>query len=489
MIKIPSVHYLAIAPVLIYFGASLALLITSALRRSRLSASAATSLSVLSSVAVIVVAVFEWLYVSRHGASETVAHAIVLDRFGVLATVAVALGTLLTSLVAKDWATRSKILGIENQILILATSAGAIMMAVANDLIVIFLGLEILSIGLYVLVAMDRHRARSAEAALKYFLLGGLAAAIFIYGVAILYGATGTTTISTMSLYFATNYLLHPGLAYLGGALVLIAFAFKVAAVPFHNWAPDVYEGAPTPITGYMAAIVKVGAFLGFIRVILSGLGTNLDTWRPILFALIVLSTVVGAVLGLAQKNVKRLLAYSSINQAGFMLLGLWAGTARGVASTIFFVCTYVPVIIATFAIVGLVSGVSDEAHDIDSYRGLGRRQPWLGAALAVLLLSQLGAPFTLGFFAKFSVVASALDASGTTLGLVTMLSAAIAAGFYLRWTQLLFADDKVSQSRVEIPAATGTVIAIGVATVLIFGVWPTPIMWLCQHASIAFLP
>ena len=234
---------------------------------------------------------------------------------------------------------------------------------------------------------------------------------------------------------------------------------------------------------------VKVGAFLGFIRVILSGLGTNLDTWRPILFALIVLSTVVGAVLGLTQKNVKRLLAYSSINQAGFMLLGLWAGTARGVASTLFFVCTYVPVIIATFAIVGLVSGVSDEAHDIDSYRGLGRRQPWLGAALAVLLLSQLGAPFTLGFFAKFSVVASALDASGTTLGLVTMLSAAIAAGFYLRWTQLLFADDKVSQSRVEIPAATGTVIALGVATVLIFGVWPTPIMWLCQHASIAFLP
>jgi NADH-quinone oxidoreductase subunit N len=489
MIKIPSVHYFAILPVMIYFGASLALLVISALRRSRLSATAATTFSVLSSVAVIVVGVFEWLSVSRHGASETVAHAIVLDRFGVLATVAVALGTLLTSLVAQDWALRSRLLGVENQILILATSAGAIMMAMANDLIVIFLGLEILSIGLYVLVAMDRHRARSAEAALKYFLLGGLAAAIFIYGVAILYGATGTTTISTMSLYFATNYLLHPGLAYLGGALVLIAFAFKVAAVPFHNWAPDVYEGAPTPITGYMAAVVKVGAFLGFIRVILSGLGTNLDTWRPILFALIVLSTVVGAVLGLAQKNVKRLLAYSSINQAGFMMLGLWAGTGRGIASTLFFVCTYVPVIIATFAIVGLVGGAGDDAHDIEAYRGLGRRQPWLGAALALLLLSQLGAPFTLGFFAKFSVVASALDASGTTLSVVTMLSAAIAAVFYLRWTQILFANDPASEARVTIPVATGFVIALGAVAVVVFGVWPTPIMWLCQHASIAFLP
>ena len=489
MIKIPSVHYLAIAPVLIFFGASLFLLVASALRRSRLSASAATTFSVLSSAAVLVVTVFQWLYVSHHGASETVAHAIVLDRFGVLATGAIALGTALSALVARDWAIRTKLLGVENHILIMATSAGAIMMAIANDLIVVFLGLEILSIGLYVLVAMDRHRSRSAEAALKYFLLGGLAAAIFIYGVALLYGATGTTTISTMSLFFATNYLLHPGLAYVGGALVLVAFGFKVAVVPFHNWAPDVYEGAPTPITGYMAAVVKVGAFIGFIRVILSGLGTNLDTWRPILFALIVLSTVVGASIGLAQKNVKRLLAYSSINQAGFMLLGLWAGTARGIASTLFFVITYVPVIIATFAIVGLVGGSNDEGHDIEAYRGLGRRQPWLGAALAVLLLSQLGAPFTLGFFAKFSVVASVLDAGGVTLGVVTMVSAAIAAVFYLRWTQFMFEDVKSAGPRVEVPRATGFVIAFGSALVVIFGIWPTPIMWLCQHASIAFLP
>ncbi len=489
MIKIPSVHYLAIAPVLIFFGASLALLVTSALRRSRLSATAATVFSATCSLAVVVVAVFQWLYVSQHGASETISHAIVLDRFGSMATVAVALGTLLTILVARDWAIRTKLLGIENHILIMATSAGAIMMAVANDLVVIFLGLEILSIGLYVLVAMDRHRARSAEAALKYFLLGGLAAAVFIYGVAILYGATGTTTISTMSLFFAANYLLHPGLAYLGGALILIAFAFKVAAVPFHNWAPDVYEGAPTPITGYMAAVVKVGAFLGFIRVILSGLGTNLDTWRPLLFALIVLSTIVGASVGLTQRNVKRLLAYSSINQAGFMLLGLWAGTGRGIASTLFFVCTYVPVIIATFAIVGLVGGATDDQHDIESYRGLGRRQPWLGAALALLLLSQLGAPFTLGFFAKFSVVAAVMDAGGTTLGVITMISAAIAAAFYLRWTQILFADPEPDQARLKVPGATGFVIAFGVAVVVVFGIWPTPIMWLCQHAAISFLP
>lgn len=489
MIKIPSVHYLAVAPVLIFFGASLLLLVISALRRSRLTATTATVVSACASLAVGIVAIYQWLYVSHHGASETIAHAIVLDRFGVMATTAVALGTLLTVLVAKDWALRTKLQGVENQILILATSAGAIMMATANDLVVIFLGLEILSIGLYVLVAMDRHRARSAEAALKYFLLGGLAAAIFIYGVALLYGATGTTTISTMSLFFATNYLLHPGLAYVGGALVLIAFAFKVAAVPFHNWAPDVYEGAPTPVTGYMAAVVKVGAFLGFIRVILSGLGTNLDTWRPLLFGLIVLSTVVGASVGLAQRNVKRILAYSSINQAGFMLLGLWAGSARGVASTLFFVFTYAPVIIATFAIVALVGGVNDEDHDIESYRGLARRQPLLGAALTVLLLSQLGAPFTLGFFAKFSVVASVLDTSGTTLGVITMVSAAIAAVFYLRWMQIMFADSSSTQTSVKVPGASATVIGFGALVVVVFGVWPTPIMWLCQHAALAFLP
>ncbi len=278
----------------------------------------------------------------------------------------------MTALVAHDWAVRERVSGVEFHVLALAASSGALLMTQANDLIVIFLGLEILSIGLYVLVAFDRHRSKSSEAALKYFLLGGFASAIFIYGAALVYGATGTTNLTSISYFLGSNVLLHPGLLYAGGALLLVGFAFKIAAVPFHLWSPDVYEGAPTPVTGLMASIVKVGAFAALLRVIISALGTQLDTWRPILWILIVLTTVVGASIALVQRNVKRMLAYSSINHAGFILLGVWAGTIRGTAATLFYVITYAPIVVATFAIVTLIGGVGDEHHAIERYQGLG---------------------------------------------------------------------------------------------------------------------
>jgi NADH-quinone oxidoreductase subunit N len=361
-------------------------------------------------------------------------------------------------------------------------------MTQANDLIVIFLGLEILSIGLYVLAAFDRHRAKSSEAALKYFLLGGFASAIFIYGAALVYGATGSTNLTSISYFLGANVLLRPGLLYAGGALLLIGFAFKVAAVPFHLWSPDVYEGAPTPVTGFMAGIVKVGAFAAFIRVLISALGTQLDTWRPILWVLIIATTLVGATLALIQRNTKRMLAYSSINHAGFMLMGLWAGTIRGTAATLFYVMTYAPIVIATFAVLTLVGGVGDENHGIEFYRGLARRQPWLGGALAVLLLSQLGVPLTTGFYAKFSVLAAVVDAGSSTLAVVALVGAAIAAVFYLRWTSTLFAGDATG-TRIPVPPATATVIALGVAATVVFGVWPGPLVTLAQHATVLFSP
>jgi NADH-quinone oxidoreductase subunit N len=259
--------------------------------------------------------------------------------------------------------------------------------------------------------------------------------------------------------------------------------------VPFHLWSPDVYEGAPTPVTGIMASIVKVGAFAAFLRVLISALGTQLDTWRPILFVLVVLTCVVGASVALVQRNVKRLLAYSSINQAGFMLLGVWSGSARGVASTLFYLMTYAPVVVATFAVVTLIGGTGDELHSIDHYRGLARRQPWLGGALAVLLFSQLGAPLTVGFYAKYSVLAATIDSGGGALALVAILSAAIAAFFYLRWILTLYADDDVEGTRVHVPLFTGKVIAVGVIVAILFGLWPGPLATWTQHATLLFLP
>jgi NADH-quinone oxidoreductase subunit N len=238
-----------------------------------------------------------------------------------------------------------------------------------------------------------------------------------------------------------------------------------------------------------MASIVKVGAFAALVRVLISALGTQLDTWRPILFVLIVLTTVVGASLAVVQRNAKRMLAYSSINHAGFILLGIWAGTVKGTAATLFYVMTYAPVVVATFAVVTLVGGVGDEHHSIDHYRGLARRQPWLGASLAVLLLSQLGAPLTTGFYAKFSVLGAAVDAGGSVLAVIALLSAAIAAFFYLRWTTALYADDEIEATRVEVPALTGIVIGAGAIFTIAFGIWPGPLAALAQHATVFFTP
>ncbi len=488
-VAIPQIHYLALAPVLILFGASLALLVASALTRAAMSTRLINGVTLLAALGALVSTFFQWSFVAHHGATTTVAHAIVLDGFSVVASGTIAVGLAMATLVAHDWSIRERLRGADYQILALASASGALIMTQANDLIVLFIGLEILSIGLYVLVALDRHRATSAEAALKYFLLGGFASAIFIYGAALVYGATGSTNLTSIAYFLGSNVLVHPGLLYAGGAMLLVGFAFKVAAVPFHLWSPDVYEGAPTPVTGFMASIVKVGAFAGLVRVVLSALGTQLNTWRPILWVLIVLTTVVGASLGLVQRNVKRLLAYSSINHAGFILLGIWAGTSRGVGATIFYLMTYVPTVVASFAVVTLVGGVGDDMHAIEHYRGLARRQPWLGGALAVLLLSQLGAPFTSGFYAKFSVLASVVDAGSGVLALIALLAAAIAAVFYLRWILALYSDDDIEATRIEVPRATGLVIGLGVVITVLFGLWPGPLAALAQHATVLFTP
>ena len=487
----PSIHYLALTPVLIYFGFALGLLFVSALARRPLSRSTVTTTTLVASAGVLAITVFQWLDISRHGATTTAAHAVVYDKFSVVATALVAVCVALAALVAHDWATREGLDLAEYTMLALSSASGAMVMATANDLVVLFLGLEILSIALYVLVAFDRHRSASSEAALKYFLLGGFASAIFIYGAALVYGATGTTTVSSIAYFLANSVPVHPGLLWAGGALLLVGFAFKVAAVPFHLWSPDVYDGAPTPVTGFMASIVKVGAFVGFVRVVLSALGTQLDTWRPALWVLIVLSTFVGAGLALVQRNVKRLLAYSSINHAGFLLLALWAGDLRGVASLTFYLLAYAPVVVATFAVVTLVGGAGDEGHHVENYRGLARRQPVLGAALSVLLLSQLGAPLTVGFFAKFGVLSASVNAGGPVLVLLTLLAAAIGAAVYLRWILALFdaGDDVDDAVRVNVPPATATVIGLVAVATVVFGVWPGPVAALAQHATTLFLP
>jgi NADH-quinone oxidoreductase subunit N len=440
-LAIPSIRYLTILPPMIMIGGAVILLAVASLVSRPLRVRVSTIGSVIISGGALGISIWQWSDVQSHGAHTYIAHAVVMDGFSVLITMLIAVAMLLTALVSDGYLKQEGIAGAEYHVLALVSASGAMLMGSANDLIIVFLGLEILSIALYVLTAFNHHRASSGEAALKYFLLGGFSSAIFVYGIALTYGATGSTNLTQIADFLSKNVVLTNGLLLAGLALMLVGFAFKIAAVPFHMWTPDVYEGAPTPVTGFMAAVAKAGAFAALLRVLFSSLGVITADWRPIIYGLAVLSLVVGAVVALRQRDVKRMLAYSSINHAGFILLGVEAGTARGVSASLYYLVAYMFMTIGSFAIVTVLGRKGDGDHDLTRYRGLAQRQPLLALSFAILLLAQAGAPFTTGLWAKLQVVLATVSAGAVPLGVIAMVSAAIAAFFYLRVAVLMYAS------------------------------------------------
>ena len=368
-------------------------MVASSLFRKILGVGSGTLVASATSVAALVAALFQWDHVSTHGPQVTIAGAIAFDGFDVFVQIAVAIAMLLTALVGDGYLRREGIEGPEFHVLAMMSASGAMMMGAANDLIVIFLGLEIMSIALYVLAAFNHKRAESGEAALKYFVLGAFSSAIFVYGIALVYGATGSTNLPQIADYLSKNVIASNGVLLGGLALLLVGFGFKIAAVPFHMWSPDVYQGSPSPVTGFMAAVVKVGAFAALLRVFVSSFGTVRTDWQPIIWALALLSLVLGAVVALMQRDVKRMMAYSSINHVGFVLLGVEAATTRGVSSSLYYIFTYMFLVIGSFAVITVMARPGDTGHQISDYRGLAKRQPVLALAFAVLLLGQAGHP------------------------------------------------------------------------------------------------
>jgi NADH-quinone oxidoreductase subunit N len=429
----PHISYLSILPVLIMLGGALAILAAASVFRHQMTSGVVTGLAVLTTLAALSSALVQWFDVANHGAHVSIDAAVVEDGFSALVTVLVSCATFVAALVGHEWMRREHTIGPEFQVLMLVSASGAMIMASANDLILVFLGLEILSISLYVLAAMNARRAESGEAALKYFVLGSFSSAVFLYGIALVYGATGTTNLPQIADFLARNVLLHNGLLLAGMALLLVGFGFKVAAVPFHLWTPDVYQGAPSPITGFMAAVAKAGGFAALLRVFVSSFGVLRTDWQPAVWVLAAITLLLGAVVALAQRDIKRMLAYSSINHAGFVLLGLQAATARGVEGSLYYLYVYTFMVIGSFAVVTVVGGPGDTRHDLDRYRGLSAQRPLLAGSLAVLLIAQAGIPFTTGFWAKLEVIAASVGARSTPLAVIAMISAAIAAFFYLR--------------------------------------------------------
>lgn len=491
----PSVSWAALAPVLFLIGGAMVLMLVSSLWRSSLARKLYAPVTALIAIAAGVSAIFQWHKVfPAHGAAKpftTVAGAIGIDGFALFATFIVCAGAALTALTLDGYLEREELGGIEPYVLMLLSSSGAVIMAMANDLMVMFLGLEILSIAVYVLAGMHPRRLRSGEAALKYFVLGGFSSAFFLYGIALCYGATGSTNLAKILDFLAANALSNELLLLAGMMLLLVGFGFKVAAVPFHTWTPDVYQGAPTPITGFMASVVKVGGFVGLLRVFFLAFPTYRLDWQPVVYAMAVLTLVVGAVLAVVQTDVKRLLAYSSISHAGFILVGVQAASERGASASLFYLAAYSAMVLGTFAVISVLGRRGDGHHSLEDYRGLAARQPVLCFFLMVFLLAQAGVPLTAGFVGKFEVLMAAVEAHSYWLALVAMVSAVIAAYLYLKIILTMYAGsadtdidlDAAPTPRLPLPWGTAVTIAVAAIFVIGVGIVPGPITNLATHA------
>ncbi|QIL02212.1 NADH-quinone oxidoreductase subunit NuoN [Sphingomonas sinipercae] len=356
-------------------------------------------------------------------------------------------------LLAHGWFERGAEHGSEYPVLILFSSVGAAVMVSATNLITLYVGLELLSLSSYVLASYRRTDDRSAEAGLKYFVLGALASGILLYGISLLYGFTGTMSFAGLSAAFAREGT--PSLGLLFGLVFLLAgIAFKASAVPFHMWTPDVYEGAPTPVTAYFATAPKIAAILLGVRVCLEGLGPAIDAWRQIIIFAALASIFLGAVAAYGQTNIKRLLAYSSINNVGFALIGLAAGGQAGAASVLFYMAVYVVMTIGAFICVLWMRGPDGESvEDLASLSGLSQTRPAFAAALAVFMFSLAGIPPLFGFWAKLVVFNAAVDAGLLALAVAGIVGTVVGAYYYLRIVKILYFDDPAgTMPRVRAP-------------------------------------
>ena len=488
-LPLPDVEYSALVPLLAPIGGALLLLLLGSLVPGRPAKGTYAFVGVTSGLASLVAAWFQWQDIRDTGPYQAVANAVVIDGFAVFFVVTIAIAVVLGSLVADSYLRREELDGPEFYVLMLLSASGGMTMAVANDLIVLFLGLEILSIALYVLAGFHRGRGASREAALKYFLLGSFSSAVFLYGIALVYGATGSTQLPEVAGYLARNVATSNGVLLAGMALLLVGLGFKVAAVPFHTWTPDVYQGSPTPATAFMAAAAKAAGFAGLLRVFFSTFATLRLDWQPIVWVLAVLTIVVGSVLALVQSDIKRMLAYSSISHAGYVLIGLQAANPEGIAGSLFYLLSYTFMVLGSFAVVTLVGRRGDSRHDLDNYRGLAARRPGLALAFTVFLLAQAGIPFTTGLWAKFYVLSAAVEARSYALALVGVLAAVVAAFFYLRVTVLMYmaAPDDEAGPPVRIPGTVGLALGLTLAFTVVFGFLPSPVIDFAEKATFLF--
>ena len=492
-IPVPQVDWLAVGPETALVVTGLLLVTIAALNRGRWNLSGFYLDLGLGGVAVsALITARLWSVVTDGTPYQALAGMVAVDGFSVFARVVILVATALGLLVAQGYLRREELEGPEYHALVLLSASGMLLMTSANDLIVVFLALEILSIALYVLAAFDRRRLESQEAGLKYFILGAFSSAVFLYGVAFCYGATGTTSLPGIASFLAANTLFQSQLLVAGIALLLVGLGFKVAAVPFHMWTPDVYQGAPSPVTGFMAAGAKAAGFAALLRVFVTAFGIYRPDWRPLVWVLAVATLVLGSFVAVVQTDVKRMLAYSSISHAGYVLIGFQTGTAGGIAAALFYLLTYSFMVVGSFAVVTVVGRRGDRRHHLDDYRGLASRQPLLAAALTLFLLAQAGIPLTSGFVAKFAVFAAAVSAGEYALTVIGVLTAVVATFFYLRLIVYMYMTqpeeaEAEALAGLRVDPSTSAALVLACAATVALGVLPGAVLDFARDATLLF--
>jgi NADH-quinone oxidoreductase subunit N len=437
-----------------------------------------------------------WLGTGASGARSAFNGMIVLDQLRLSFTLIFLIVSLLTVLIAAAWIDTEKLPAGEFHVLLLFATCGMMLMAAAGDLVIVFLGLEILSIATYVMAGFRRTDVRSNESSLKYFILGSFASAFLLYGIALIYGATATETLpGTTNIAMIAgrlNHSLYPPLLLAGLAMLLVGFGFKIATAPFHVWTPDVYEGAPTPVTAFMAAGPKAAGFASFMRVFVFGFpvatalastgGYAHKSWLGALAIMAALTMTVGNVVAIAQNNVKRMLAYSSIAHAGYALVGFVAAGAtadaeqRGVALTAvaFYLLTYAVMNMGAFAVVTLIARGNDRQNAVDDYNGIGFLSPVLAFSLSLFLLGLLGMPLTAGFMGKVMVFTTAVRQGYVWLVVIAVLNTAVSAYYYLRLIIVMFFRERNAPwDSPRIPASVAIALVLTIAGVFYLGLFP----------------
>jgi len=468
--------FLPLAPLLVVTGTAF-LLILLDLLPPRDSKGHLGLVALVGIVATLLVALFLW---GRAG--RAFSGMVVLDNFALFFDVVICYAAALVLLLSMDYLRRNGMETGEYYILVLFSTLGMLLMVHASDLIVIFLALELMSLSLYVLAGFFRWRLAAGESSMKYFLLGAFATGFFVYGVALIYGATGTTALDGIAV--AAGSAPRDPLLLIGLGLLLVGFGFKVSSVPFHMWVRDVYEGAPTSVAALIATGSKAAGFGALLRVLLSTFKVAQPDWTALLWVLAVLTMTVGNVVAIAQSNLKRMLAYSSVAHAGYMLVGVVARGSLGAGGVLFYLLVYTFTTVGAFGVILLLERERREAVNLDDYGGLAAHHPVLALTLALFLLSLIGVPPTAGFAGKFYLFGAAVRSGYIWLAIIAVLNSVVAAYYYLRLIVYMYMRDQEGALTEPVPSFAGR-LALGIALWGVFqlGLMPGPVLDLAQAA------